>query len=85
MGSRYNELIDWKNGEPSHDPLDIIAKDDPVTCVINVKSKGLLDETGWKRLKRVIDRERKLNRIINQAKYKILSSIKKISSLLLKY
>ena len=68
MGSRYNALIDWENGKPSHEPLDIIAKDDPITCAIYGKSKGLLNENGWKRFKRIIDRERKFNRMINQVK-----------------
>ena len=68
MGSRYNVLVDWENGEPLYEPLDIIAKDDPVTCAVYGKSKGLLGETGWKRFKRIIDQERKFNRMINQAK-----------------
>ena len=30
-----------------YEPLDVIAADDPVTCTIYAKEKGLLDEPGW--------------------------------------
>ena len=66
MGSRYNVLINWELGEPSYEPLDIIAKDDPVTCAIYAKNNNLLNEIGWKRFKHIINQEKKFNRMINK-------------------
>ena len=31
-GSKYNVKVGYKNGEITHEPLDMVAKDDPVTC-----------------------------------------------------
>ena len=31
-GSSYNVLVQWEDGSSTYEPLDIIAKDDPVTC-----------------------------------------------------
>jgi hypothetical protein len=32
-GSLYNVMIEWENGEVTAEPLFIITKDDPMTCV----------------------------------------------------
>ena len=50
-GSKFNVLIEWETGELTYEPLDVIAADDPVTCAIYAKDKGLLDEPGWRRFK----------------------------------
>jgi hypothetical protein len=31
--SLYNVMTEWENGEVTAEPLSIIAKDDPMTCV----------------------------------------------------
>ena len=49
-------------------PLDIIAKDDPVTCTIYASKHNLLDKTGWKRFKAIPKKEKKMLRLANQAK-----------------
>ena len=67
-GSSYNVKIEWENGEITYEPLDIIAKDDPVTCAIYAKKNGLLEEPGWKRFKSIAKREKKMLRMANQAK-----------------
>ena len=46
MGSRYNVHIEWENGEVTEEPLDIIAKDNPVTCSLYAKENELLDTLG---------------------------------------
>jgi hypothetical protein len=40
--------MEWENGEIAEEPLAIIVADDPVTCAIYAKEKGLLDKEGWK-------------------------------------
>ena len=41
-GSKFNVLVEWVTGESTYEPLDVIAADDPVTCTIYAKDKGLL-------------------------------------------
>jgi hypothetical protein len=38
--------MEWENGEITEEPLAIIAADDPVTCAIYAKGKGLCDKEG---------------------------------------
>ena len=70
MGSRWNVLVNWETGESTYEPLHIIAADDPVTCAIYAKENNLLEEEGWKRFKRIAKRQKKLIRLMNQAKLK---------------
>ena len=44
MGSQYNVLMEWENGEVTRQPLDELAKDNPVTCATHAKENNLLDE-----------------------------------------
>ena len=78
-GSSYNVKVEWENGEISYEPLDIIGKDDPVTCAIYAREHGLLDKPGWKRFKGIAKREQKMLRMVNQAKlrsYRIVPKYK---------
>jgi hypothetical protein len=61
-------MVEWANGETTMEPLQIIAKDDPVTCAIYAKDNGLLDTPGWKHFKSIAKRQKKFTRIVNQAK-----------------
>jgi hypothetical protein len=63
-GSTYNIIAEGENGEP----LQINAKDDPVTCAIYAKDTGLLDTPGWKQLKSVAKCQKKCTRSVDQAK-----------------
>ena len=67
-GSRWNVMLEWETGEVTYEPLNLIAKDDPVTCAIYARDHGLLDQDGWKRFKRLARRDKKLLRMANQAK-----------------
>ena len=67
-GSKFNVLVEWETGESTYEPLDVIAADDPVTCAIYAKDKGLLNEPGWRRFKSIAKRESRLLRMMNQAK-----------------
>ena len=67
-GSKYNVLVEWETGEVTAEPLDVIAADDPVTCALYAKGAGLLEEPGWRRFKSLAKREKKLLRMVNQAK-----------------
>ena len=69
-GSAYNVLVEWETGETTFEPLHVIAADDPVTCAIYGRDNGLLDEPGWRRFKRLAKRQKKLLRMVNQAKLK---------------
>ena len=67
-GSTYNVLIEWETGEVTYEPLDIIAKDDPITCTEYAIRNGLLDTPGWKRFRSIAKREKLLNLSANKAK-----------------
>ena len=64
-GSKYNVLVEWETGETTYEPLDIIAKDDPVTCAAYAKNNDLLNEPGWKRFKQMAKRK---TRLIHESK-----------------
>ena len=66
-GSKYNVLVEWEDGQCTYEPLEIIAADDPITCAVYAKKHNLLDEPGWKRFRRLANREIKLKRLINQS------------------
>ena len=67
-GSKFNVMVEWETGEVTYEPLDLIAKDDPVTCAMYAKDHGLLETPGWKRFKRLAKRRKILERAINQSK-----------------
>jgi Reverse transcriptase (RNA-dependent DNA polymerase) len=67
-GSTYNVLVEWESGEVTYEPLDMIAKDDPVTCTEYAIRNGLLDTPGWKRFKSIAKKEKTIKRMVNQAK-----------------
>jgi hypothetical protein len=67
-GSTYNVLVEWETGEVTYEPLDMIAKDDPVTCAEYAMRNGLLDTPGWKRFKHIAKNEKSIKRMVNQAK-----------------
>ena len=54
--------------ERTYEPLDNIAADDPVTCALYAKEKGLLDEPGWRQFNHIAKRQGKLLRMVNRAK-----------------
>jgi len=67
-GSAHNILIKWENGEITLEPLAIIGADNPVACAIYAREHNLLDTPGWRRFKRLANRQKKLFRMANQAK-----------------
>ncbi|MFA9289535.1 MAG: reverse transcriptase domain-containing protein [Weeksellaceae bacterium] len=60
--------MEWETGETTYEPLDLIASDDPVTCAAYAIKHGLLDTPGWKHFNRFAKTEKKVQRMINQAK-----------------
>jgi hypothetical protein len=66
-GSSYNLMIECENGEVTSEPLQVIAKDGPVTCEIYAKN-GLLSSPGWKQFKSIASRKKKFSWIVHQAK-----------------
>jgi hypothetical protein len=51
-GSAYNLLIEWDVGEPTWEPLNVIAKCDPVSVTLYGVKNDMLDKKGWKYLKK---------------------------------
>jgi hypothetical protein len=38
-GSTFNRLVKWETGETTYEPLDLIASDDPVTCLCGIRQE----------------------------------------------
>jgi hypothetical protein len=53
-------MVERENGEITTEPLSIIAADDLVTFALYAKENNLLLQDGWKRFKRIANREGKL-------------------------
>jgi hypothetical protein len=67
-GSTYNVLVSWETGEPTYEPHDLIASDDPISCAEYALKHNLLDEPGCKRFRHYTRNKIKFGRIINQYK-----------------
>ena len=67
-GSKWNVMMEWENGEITEEPLAIIGADDPITCATYARENNLLGEEGWKRFRRYAKNEKKISRLVNQAK-----------------
>ena len=65
-GSSYNVLVHWEDGSKTWEPLNMIAKDDPVSLANYAKNNDLLETPGWKFLRRIARRGKKLQRMLNQ-------------------
>lgn len=67
-GSKWNFMMEWENGENTKEPLTIIGANDPITCAVYARKNKLLGEDGWKHFRRYAKNEKKLSRLVNQAK-----------------
>jgi hypothetical protein len=76
-GSSYNVKVEWENGEITSEPLNVIATNDLVTCVIYARENALLDLLGWKRFKSIAKQEKKYIWMVSQAKLRSYSSAKR--------
>ena len=70
-------MPEWENGEVTSEPLSIFAADDPVSCAVYAKENNLLDTPGWKRFKSLARRDKKLLRIVKQAKLRSFRTMPK--------
>ena len=67
-GCKYNVLVDWNTGEKTHEPLSVLAADDPVTCAMYAKENDLLHIDGWKGFRNLAKRDKTLTRAVMQSR-----------------
>ena len=67
LGCRWNVLVAWETGEITWEPLKSVEHD-KVLCGLYARKNNLLDQPGWAKFKRYAKREKKLLRMVNQAK-----------------
>ena len=67
-GSTYNVMVDWGDGQITYEPLSAIKAGESIKCARYGKEHDLLDEPGWKSLKGIANREKKMSRLLNQSK-----------------
>ena len=66
-GCHWNVLVAWETGEITWEPLKTVQQD-KVMCGLYARKNNLLDQPGWTKFKRYAKREKKLLRLVNQAK-----------------
>jgi hypothetical protein len=59
-GSSYNLFVKWTNGEETWEPLAMMIKYDALSVAVYGQQHGLLDNDGWKRLKKFTKRQKHL-------------------------
>jgi Reverse transcriptase (RNA-dependent DNA polymerase) len=65
-GSAWNLLIEWDDGEPTWEPLKIIASCDPVAVALYGEANNLLNKKGWKYLKKHAKNIRKIYKRVRE-------------------
>ncbi len=60
--------VDWEDGSSTPEPLSVISKSNPVDCAVYGRKNNLLDKPGWRHLRRYAKNEKKIGRLLNQAK-----------------
>ena len=63
-------MIKWENNEVTSEPLIQFAKDDPVSCAQYALNNDLLSKEDWKRFRGIAKNQKKLKRMVRQAKPK---------------
>jgi uncharacterized membrane protein YgcG len=67
-GSRFNLLVNWETGESTYEPMKILEEDNVDLVAQYGLEHDLLDQVGWKHLKRRAKNKKVLDRKVNQAK-----------------
>jgi len=68
--SKYNVQVLWDDGSTTWEPLNVICKDDPVTCAKYGQEHNLMDLPGWKFMPKEARRRRRVQLRANKAKSK---------------
>lgn len=69
-GLGYMVQVKWGDGTITWNDLKMTFNDDPVTVSLYAQRNKLLETEGWKRCKRYVSNQKKLSRMINQARLK---------------
>jgi hypothetical protein len=65
-GSAWNLLIEWDTGEPTWEPLKIIASCNPVAAALYGEPNNLLKKKGWKYLQKHTKNVRKIYKWVRE-------------------
>jgi hypothetical protein len=61
VDNNWQILVQWEDGSKTWEPLNVIAKDDPVTAATYDNDQGLLDLPGWKRFQQFARSKKKIS------------------------
>ena len=73
-GSSYNVLVTWDDSMQTWEPLNMMAKQDPVMIVRYAHDHDLLNKPGWKFLQWTAKHHRFVNVIINAIKRRVMAN-----------
>ena len=68
QGERFSLKMDWENGEQTWVARSNVDADNKPLVALYAKDNHLLDTPGWKTYKNLARREKKMLRLVNQAK-----------------
>ena len=68
IGSKYNVMVQWENGEITEEPITIIAADASVAWAIYTKKFNMLGKEGWKKFKRQAKEQGRIFKEANKVK-----------------
>jgi hypothetical protein len=73
VDNKWQVLVKWEDGSKTWEPLNVIAKDDPVTVARYANDQGLLDIPGWKRFQQFARSKKKISNLLKQVQVNALS------------
>ena len=65
-GSLYNVHVQWSDGSKTWEPLNVVMKDDPITCANYALKNDLLKTHGWTTLRKFTKNKKVLARLNKQ-------------------
>ena len=68
MKDKIEVQMMWETGDNSTECFATLCRDIPVDLAIYAKENSLLEEDGWKKLAKVVNRSKLTERLVKQAK-----------------
>ena len=64
IGKTMEVYVEWKDGDKSWEPMEVIRKDDPIALASYAKEKDLVYSPGWRWARKLVKNERTFSRML---------------------